>query len=231
MIAVTRILTVLLFATALHAQPTSRSNFWEIGAAFGASNYSGDVAEKVLEPRATGWHVAVFSRYQLSHHLAVRLQAGWYGIRGSDANARTPALQDRSLRFSTTLASCMLMPEWNFMGIKPENRADVQVFKVIPYLYAGIGMVWMRPDLIYFGPPAAFSQRVLYPIPEVEQEYHSWVVPFGFCWRAQYNRRWSVGLDTGFRFAQSDYLDGVKYNGKANHDWFYTLSATVAYAL
>jgi hypothetical protein len=210
---------------------TYSPKFLEAGGTLGLTNYSGDLAEKTIQLTQTRFDLGVFARYHFSNYFAAKAQVSLNFISGSDKNAITQELKERSLRFKSSLLEFSMVGEWNFMNVKPPKRGDIQEFRVVPYLHAGIGGVRSNPKVTYYGPPDDFAKNVPYPIPEKGPSSVMLVIPFGMGLRAQLNDQVNVGIEAGFRPVFSDYLDGVKLNGKSNRDWYYTAIATVSYAL
>jgi hypothetical protein len=222
----------LLFLTSnAWAQPTHPEKYLEIGLTAGFTNYSGDLAEKTIQMSEGGFGAGVFGRYHLSNTIAVKAQLLAGKISGTDANASTPELKDRSLEFSNNLVELAVMGEWNFMDVHSSRLEDDQVIRVVPYLTIGLGAVFSQPTLNYYGPPDAYSQNVPYGIPEPGLKKQALVFPFGLGLRALITKKITVGIDGGFHSAASDYLDGVKKNGKANNDWYYTALASASLIL
>lgn len=222
---------LLLTFSTVFSQPIFSEKYLEAGFTTGFTNYSGDMAEKNIQFRENGVGAGLFARYHISNTFALKAQFFAGKIRGTDAHARTPELKERSLKFSSTLLDFAVMAEWNFMNVKPERLNDVQEIRVVPYLMLGIGGVFSQPKVTYYGPPDEFALHVPFNIPEPGLKKQTLVLPFGLGLRTLVSKKITVGIEGGFHPALSDYLDGVKLNGKPNSDWYYTALASASVIL
>lgn len=222
---------LLLTLSSGYTQPILSEKYLEGGFTTGFTNYSGDMAEKNIQFGETSVGAGLFARYHFSNLFALKTQVFAGKIRGTDANARTGELKERSLKFNSGLFEFAVMGEWNFMNVKPERLNDVQEIRVVPYLMFGIGGVFSQPNVTYYGPPDEFDIHVPFNIPEAGLKKQALVLPFGIGLRTLVSHKITVGIEGGFHPALSDYLDGVKQNGKPNSDWYYTTLASVSLVL
>ena len=213
------------------SQQTFSDKYLEAGLVTGFTNYSGDMAERNIQFKENGVGAGLFARYHFSTILALKAQVFAGKIGGTDANARTIDLKERSLKFSSNLLEFAVMAEWNFMNVKPERLDDVQEIKVVPYLMLGVGGVFSQPEVTYFGPPDQFTRLVPFNIPEPGLKKQALVLPFGVGLRTLVSKKITVGIEGAFHPALSDYLDGIKLNGKPNSDWYYTALASASLVL
>lgn len=224
-------ISLLFTASSLFSQQIRSEKYLEIGLTAGITNYSGDLAERTIQMSEGGVGAGVFARYHLSNPIALKAQLLAVKIRGTDANASTVELKERSLKFSSKLFGFSIMGEWNFMDIHSSRLEDDGVIRVVPYLALGLGAVFSEPTVSYYGPPDAYSQNVPYGIPERGLKKQSIVFPFSLGARSLITKKITVGIEGGFHAAASDYLDGVKLNGKPNQDWYYTVLASASVIL
>ena len=227
------IITILLLsASEGYTQRISSHRYLEAGVIMGFNNYSGDVAESVVELSETTIGFGVFARYHFSSHFALKTQFYTANISGTDANARDPELKARSLQFKSNLLEIVLAGEWNILNVKPLERNGLRKFRIVPYLSLGIGAVFMHPTVKYFGPPNEFNKQVPYPLPENGLFKKALMIPVGGGFRSQITDRITLGIEGGWRPVFSDYLDGVSLNGNPKYkDWYYTAIATLSFAL
>ena len=90
-----------------------------------------------------------------------------------------------------------------------------------PYLYAGPGLLYSNPvpkkDLVN----------------DIHEGFSKIAVLFTGGFGAVYNidNNWSVGVEAGFNFTTSDYLDGFTYKTSAHNDMYHTALVMVVYRI
>lgn len=224
------LLSLLLGLQPLFGQGNSGARYLEAGIQLGFMNYSGDVAEKIVEPRETRPGFGVLARYHLSSRFALKTNLYTGNVSGSDVHAEDAELRARSLRFKSNLLEFSLCIEWNILNIKPVEGNGIQRFRIVPYAYVGIGGLMMHPKAEYYGPPEAFNKQIKYALPEDGLHEKALVVPIGAGLRTRISDRVGIGAEGGFRPVFSDDLDGVSKNGNPDrNDWYYTASASLSF--
>lgn len=90
-----------------------------------------------------------------------------------------------------------------------------------PYLYAG-------PGLLYFNP---VPKKDL--VNDIHEGFSKIAAVFTGGFGAIYNINdyWSVGVEAGFNFTTSDYLDGFTYKTSAHNDMYHTALVMVVYRI
>lgn len=225
---------LLFFSLDLSGQTLykARQSFWEAGILFGASNYSGDLAEKHIEFSETHLSYGAFIRYFFSKKFAVKAQFNGGSISGEDAHAEDPELKERSLRFGSDILELGVVGEWHFLGKDRINNIGEHDFFWSPYLYLGLGGVFGGAKTEYYGAPEDKDRLLQSPFPEVGPRQQFFLVPAGLGVRFDLNEVLSIGAEIGCRPVFSDKLDGVRLNGNPNKkDWYYIGGATVAFIL
>lgn len=229
-----RILLLVLsiaLASRIQAQFSRNANFIDLGIGLAATNYSGDLAERHIEFSQTRYGASAFLRYQLNRSILLRGQVFFGKIAGDDKHS--PIHAGRNFKFSTNILEASGTVEFA-IGTFQYDPIFGQISRFIsPYIFAGAGAAFIRPDVVYYGPPANRDKFVRTAIPEGANAQRTLLVtPFGLGVRLIFNDYWSVGLEAAARPVYSDFLDGVSQNGNpAEDDWFYTLGLTVSHYL
>ncbi|MBK8923524.1 MAG: hypothetical protein IPM81_18830 [Saprospirales bacterium] len=224
-------LPLFFLAIRLIAQVAPSGKYVEVGMGLAATNYSGDIAEAHVEFAQANLGGNLFVRYQLLPFVLLRGQLFAGKIAGDDRNS--PTHTGRNFRFSTFLLEPSGLLEFalgTYQFDPPSGRGSIFF---APYLFAGLGALFSRARVEYYGDPARRDYFVRTPIPEAGKERHTLLVtPFGGGLRAIFNERLAFALEANARPAHSDILDGVSQNANpAEGDWFYTLGLSCAYIL
>jgi Domain of unknown function (DUF6089) len=220
----------ITFSGQISAQILSGDWYVEAGFLFGATNYSGDLAERSIEMSETRPGYGVFFRYQVSRRFALRTHAYSGTITGDDRHS--PELKARSLRFSTSMLEVGAVGEYIFSSKKRYSRTGLYRFYIAPYLYAGGGVNFISHNAEYYGPLSLRKEHLKVPLPEEDLDDRLWVLPAGFGLRIDLPAHIVVGLEFGGRPIFSDDLDGIRLNGNPDKgDWYYFAGATVAFVL
>jgi Domain of unknown function (DUF6089) len=218
------------FAMQASAQYRSKERYLEAGFLFGATNYSGDLAERSIELVETKPGYGVYLRYQFSRHFAVRGHAYSGAISGDDRHS--PDLKSRSFRFSTSLLELGAVGEYAFIAKDRYSKTGIHHFHISPYVYAGGGLNFITQEAEYYGPADQRNEILVVPLPENDLEDRLLVVPMGVGLRFDLLERMVFGVEFGWRPVFSDDLDGVRLNGNPDKgDWYYFTGATVAFVL
>lgn len=169
----------------------------------GASNYQGDLQDKLLSFRQAHPAGGIGFSYNLSTHLAVRVNFKRGKISGDDKKGRN---KNRNLNFSSQLT---------------EGELDLQYFitplgqySLTPYAFAGVGVY-------HFDPYTKDSNGKKYFLKFLSTEGEGFVanrkaysltqlaIPFGAGVKLPLSDNLNVGLEVGFRKGFTDYLDDV----------------------
>ena len=221
------ILSLLVVSTASVFAQNSISRTLEAGLMFGATNYSGDLAEKRVEWVETHPGFGIFARYHLSRQFSIKGHVYSGSISGDDKNTIN---YTRKYKFGTSIFETALVGEWT---IFPQDRlTNTGVFKPIfePYVFAGVGFTSADPKAEYYGDMPNRDLRV--PLPEDGITTKYLLAPAGAGIRATITERLVLGLEGGIRPVFSDDLDGMRINGNPdNNDWYYFGGLTIAIIL
>jgi hypothetical protein len=212
----------------LNAQIKDRDRHFEAGIMLGATNYSGDLAEKIIEIAETQLGYGAYLRYQASNHFSIKFHGYSGSISGDDKHSAV--LKERSFRFQTSFLELGLVGEVHFFTKPRYSRTGISKFRISPYLYGGIGTVFATADAIYYGPADRRNDYLRVPLPEDNLQNRFLLAPMGGGLRFDLSDQFILGLEGGFRPVFSDDLDGVKLNGNPDKgDWYYYTGATISY--
>lgn len=192
----------------------------------GTSTYFGDLAgyskpfkSLITLPR---WNVGLGYTRQFTPHFAARAMFTWARITGDDYTYNKNDIQDnlpqyvRNLHFRNDLKEFAITGIYNFIadGRNPENRA-----RFTPYLFGGLALVAHSPEALT--PDSAGTSQhwvKLQPLhtegqgqPGREKPYSlvTVAIPVGIGARYRLNENFNLGVEIGYRYAFSDYLDDV----------------------
>lgn len=201
----------------------------------GSSTYYGELAgyRKPIKSTFTlpRWNVGIGYTRQFTPHFAARASFTWARITGDDYTynkgviSNQPVIEEdlplyvRNLHFRNDLKEFALTGIYNFIadGRNPNVRA-----KFTPYIFGGIALVAHSPQARtrYSETSADSSQRwvKLQPLrtegqgqPGRDKPYSLVTVsiPVGIGARYMINESFNVGIEIGYRYAFTDYLDDV----------------------
>ncbi|MEX2597476.1 MAG: hypothetical protein WEC59_11155 [Salibacteraceae bacterium] len=181
-----------------------------------------------LEPTETRYAISAGARYFLREYHAIRGYATYARVRGDDALTSYPNRRYRNLNFKSHILEFagiyefhILKPNYiHFMGAKSTRIFDGNRFGA--YLSAGAG-------LFHFNPKGKLGGEyfALHPLRTEGQEFPdgpdgykrmAFSFPLGGGVYMIMNRNFTVGLDFGYRWTTTDYIDDAStyyYNNDA----------------
>ena len=200
----------------------------------GSSHYYGDLAGYRRAIRSTyimpRWNVGLGYTRQFTPHFAARAMFTWARIAGDDYTFNKNNVEKyvvqyaRNLHFRNDLKEFALTGIYNFVedGRNSNTRA-----KFTPYLFGGLALVAHSPEARTPATPdnEPYEARrwvKLQPLrtegqgqPGREKPYSlvTVAVPVGIGARYMINELFNVGVEIGYRYTFSDYLDDVSGNG------------------
>ena len=194
---------VFLLSVGLYAQRS------EIGAFGGVAFYLGELNPTSLfaMPRPAG---GLVYRYNINPRWAVRAQVTFAEIQASDE--KTNKGNERNLSVKTPITEIALTAELNFLKIY--NKEGKNHFA--PYIFGGIAF-------FSFNPTAKLDDET-YSLQHLgtegqglkgEKKFYSltnFAIPFGIGLKYNVAKFMTIGLEWGFRYTFTDYLDDVSGN-------------------
>lgn len=168
----------------------------------GASTYFGEL--KTGNSFDTKPTLNVGLQYHLSQHISARVDATWFQLKGTDADALgNPDRINRNLSFSSNNFEVSGTLAFNLIpkGLRYYRRPGFNL-----YAFTGIG-------LVYFNPTAELDGKS-YSLPTYKTEGVAYstvapVIPMGLGIRFKVNRDFNIAIEGGYRKMFTDYLDDV----------------------
>jgi hypothetical protein len=172
-----------------------------ISAGTGLANYLGDLANPGLTFRLRP-NIHVGAGYDFTDRFTARAELTWYQISGDDADADTEDRRARNLSFRANnfeFSTVAIMHLWD-----KGDRKNIRRFNL--YGFAGAGVTTVNPSAELNG------ER--YSLPDFNTENDSYsrfafVLPFGIGATTALTYAMNLGLEFGYRYTFSDYLDDV----------------------
>ena len=195
---------------------------WEIGLPLGLTQYFGDV--HLSMPYAAGNRLVsgLFARKHVSDYFALRPQILVGGLAGNDFSAPDGYWDYRGLKFKTPLVEASILGEIYPFKERSITCEGITRKTLNPYLFGGIGMTYTNPT-VEVQPGTSFP-----PLPRDlaadVSNLKKWaaVIPFGLGVKWNVAERFALGVEGGYRYSLSDYLDGISIaaNDQRNDGYF-----------
>lgn len=190
---------ILLLFISCHLQAQT----WEVGGAIGGAGYIGDFnpSNPVKVSGAVG---SLFVKRNFNGYLSAKLNFAYGKISAADSNSSSQQFRNRNLSFKDPIKELSLIGEFNFMKYIPDAGPN----KYTPYIYTGIGLSAFTPRADYKG--ETYSLRNLRTEGQsVAYAKTTLVIPYGVGIKYNFNTKWTVAGDIGYRYTFTDYLDDV----------------------
>jgi OOP family OmpA-OmpF porin len=192
---------------------------WEFGGFLGLSSYHGDVIPFqafTFQENKLGY--GLYAKTYLRDFLAFRLSYNQGELSAGDQtlDVRT----ERLASFSTDVRELALRLDLEAVG--DDGAKDVGF---VPYVFVGAGLTSFDPNTNYgLYTNADFAQAwVANDRAELERQ-SVFTVPVGGGLKLNVGNGWNVALELGYRFAFTDYLDGISQTGDPDDNDAYLFS-------
>lgn len=214
-------------STTLQAQKNLFEPYSTIGGGVGTSTYIGDLAQYSTPIQTLfktfRWNINANYTRNFTPHLAARVSLTYARIAGDDENYNrggSPSSNKyiRNLNFRNDLKEVAVV---GIFKLKADGRSSSRRSQFTPYIFAGIGITAHNPKGYtpsYYDKQEWVSLQPLGTEGQGQPGYAApyslvtYSIPFGLGFRKIYNDRWDIGIEAGFRFTGSDYLDDVSTN-------------------
>lgn len=193
------ILTILLTFSALHGF----SQKLEMGLLLGGSYYYGDVVNEI-EVSTIGPAGAVFLRYHMNDRFALRGTGAFARVSGDDKLSSSPWQQNRNWAFFTDIIEGSLQLEYNLIEDRNSGRKIRNPF--IPYVFAGVGAFYFKPQTDHFGGAQSLAPLMT---SGVKYEQIAAAIPIGVGFRYYISKQIQLGFEIGFRYTTTSYIDDI----------------------
>jgi len=184
---------------------------WNIGIHAGGANYSGDLTQSFLHMNETNLAGGIFIKNQFKESLAYRLRYTYGHVSGADSNADNSAdgmlRQARNLSFKARISEIALTIEYNVF------TTTIKQYPLDIYVFAGIGLLDFKPQAHYNNvwydlQPLGTEGQGMDGKPDFYKQ-KTMTIPVGFGVQWAPNANWTIGIDSGVRFTNTDFLDDV----------------------
>ena len=177
------------------------SQYYEVGAYIGTSNYIGELSEQRLSTKDFNNMLGIYGKYNATKYLSLKASVTKGTLTGSDENAKQAENKARNLNFRTDILEFAVTSEVNLGAY---NIRDAKTG--VPYFFSGIAITHFNPEAQMRG-----SWYSLQPFKTEGKKYGKNVVsiPFGLGMKFNLSYKLNFGLEIGARKTFTDYLDDV----------------------
>jgi hypothetical protein len=148
-------------------------------------------------------NIAVGAEYYLSNRLSTRADLTWFQVSGNDADAS----DDRIARNLSFRSPCVELAFTGNIYLIPQGVRFYQRPKLNPYVFVGIGLLYMNPTTR----DSMGVKHALQPLMTENVKYSKFqpVVPLGLGVKVKLNPFFNLAVEGGYRKTFTDYLDDV----------------------
>lgn len=186
---------------------------WEIGIPIGVNQYFGDMHCSMPYASQNSLMLGVFARRHLNDYIALRPQILFGTLKGNDLDQPDGYWDYRRLKFKSPLVEAALLGEiYPFRERKYTCEGFIKK-TLAPYLFGGIGVTYTNPEVTV--QPGGQFPPVMRLLDQDRDNLKKWgvVLPFGIGLKYNATERVALGIEAGYRYSLSDYLDGVSAAG------------------
>jgi len=227
--------TAIVFVSFLFIAAKSNAQFYKdmsVGLNGGIYIYQGDLTpERFGSSRTIQPGFSFFAKKPINSFLAARVHFSFARLKGDDSRYSKPEFrQQRNFYFTTPVKEFSAQLVWNILGRNYEDRG------IMPYIFsgAGVSMVkvkkdYSRMDMNVFGESAEVMDGLAADnargTPRAMLS-----VPVGVGAEYPLSPRFSVNIETSYRFIFTDYLDGFSQSANPKRqDHYHSTSAGLIY--
>ena len=222
-------LLVLTFSLKCLAQKSNNRWYsqYEVGLFLGNSGYLGDLNKSDWFSKEPHFAYGLLGRYNLSSKFAIKLAYSRGTLTGRDSNYPDRAFRNFSTQTTINdIAGQIEYQPWSF----PMSKLPHQFQPMLrPYIFVGLGMAFTNPvadmsNMIVIKPEIAAGIEA-----DLNTEYSktTTIIPFGLGFKYRVAPMWTIGLEAGFRFTFSDYIDGISQAANPSKTDRYKFSGVV----
>ena len=227
--------TAIILIAILLFSGKSRAQFYNdmsVGLNGGIYIYQGDLSPwksgslKTIKPG-----FSFFVKKPINHFLAARLHVTIANLKGDESLYGKPAyMRQRNFSFNTSVKEFSGQLVWNILG---ENYED---HGIMPYIFsgAGVSLIGVKKDysrvnnLVFTETSNVITGLAADNARGTPRAIFS--VPAGFGVEYPISNRFSVNIETSYRFIFTDYLDGFSQSaGPKFKDHYYSVTAGFIY--
>ena len=174
---------------------------------------------------------SLFAKKPINHFLAARLHISIARLRGDESSYSEPVYRkQRSFYFTSSVKEFSGQLVWNVLGKNYEDKG------IMPYIFSGAGVSLIRVQKDYSRmDPTVFGDGSDVVAGLAVDNAHGtpralFSVPVGVGAEYPISNRFSVNIETSYRFVFSDYLDGFSQSANPKlKDHYHSTSAGIIY--
>lgn len=209
---------ITLFTIGLIGLSTTKAQFsYDFGLQLGGSLYTGEVggvgeeaSPFLFDAKLTHMrhNVGGFFRYNFTSAIAAKVNLNYVRIAAEDSTSGILTQRARNVHFRTEVFEASIVGEFDFFTLANISRGSNSRVDFRTYVFAGAGVALFYPYAQY--QDEWYSLREL-QTEGVENAYDEMtvVLPLGVGANFTFNRKLRLGLEIGYRFTFTDYLDDV----------------------
>lgn len=194
--------------------------------------YQGDLTpQKLGSFRTMLPGFSLFAKKPINYFLSARLHISIAKLKGDDSRYSEPEYRkQRNFYFTSSVKEFSGQLVWNIRGMNYEDKG------IQPYIFSGAGVSFIKTKKDYSRmDPTVFGEGsdVLSGL-AVDNAHGTpralFSVPVGFGAEYPISNRFSVNIETSYRFIFSDYLDGFSQSANPKlQDHYHSTSAGLIY--
>ena len=227
--------TAIVFIVFLSATLKSNAQFYKdmsVGLNGGMYIYQGDLTpERIGSFRTMQPGFSLFAKKPINHFLAARLHISIAKLKGDDSRYNKPEYRkQRNFYFTSSIKEFSGQLVWNILG---KNYEDIGI---APYIFSGAGVSFIKVKKDYSRmDPTVFGEGSDVAAGLAVDNAHGtpralFSVPVGVGAEYPISNRFSINIETSYRFIFSDYLDGFSQSANPKlQDHYHSTSAGLIY--
>lgn len=227
--------TAIVLISFLFIASKSNAQFYKdmsVGLNGGIYIYQGDLTpESFGSFRTIQPGFSFFAKKPINHFLSARVHFSFARLKGDDSRYSKPEFrQQRNFYFTTPVKEFSAQLVWNILGRNYDDRG------IMPYIFSGAGVSlvrvkkdYSRMDMSVFGESADVMNGLA--VDNARGTPRAMLsVPVGVGAEYPLSPRFSVNIETSYRFIFTDYLDGFSQSANPKRqDHYHSTSAGLIY--
>ncbi|MFT5667754.1 MAG: hypothetical protein ACI9DK_001954 [Vicingaceae bacterium] len=220
-----KVIFLLAFCSLLTSNISAQYSM-DFGISIGGSNYIGEIGGGGTEPKPwildmnlakSSLGVGGFYRMNFTRNIAAKFSVNYVRITGADSLSGIATQIARNLSFRTDIYEAAIQLEYYFFNLRDISRVSNARIDFGTYFFVGGGAA-------LFNPKASYQDEWIDLRPlrteGQEKEYDSYaiVVPMGMGVNFTFDRKIKLGIEFGYRFTNTDYLDDISDRYAAPED-------------
>ena len=227
--------TAIVFIVFLFSSLKSNAQFYKdmsVGLNGGIYVYQGDLTPQALGSfRTIQPGFSLFAKKPINYFLSARLHMSFARLKGDDSRYSEPAYRkQRNFYFTSSVKEFSGQLVWNIRGMNYEDRG------IQPYIFTGAGVSFIKVRKDYSRmDPTVFGESSDVLTGLIADNAHGtpralFSVPVGVGAEYPISNRFSVNIETSYRFIFSDYLDGFSKSANPKlQDHYHSTSVGLIY--